>query len=137
MSRSPGRLAQHSLARHAEVGREPRFPRSKYTTSREDFLWLERTDGRGQGGITAATPVGGMADVRVRGLQVVGDADGDLAGLEEQGGLNEEGGLVVQKVLPPVGRNEFREDHGQIAALALALHTIDVFQERAKDRSVG
>jgi len=60
---------------------------------------------------------------------VVGHTHGDLAGLEEQGSFDEQGALIMQEVLPPVGGNELREDHREVAALALGFHPIDVIQE--------
>ncbi len=101
MSRSVEDLAERSLAGHAADGQHPRFLRAEYNTSREDFLLLGRASRRGQrsgGGHTR----GGTVHLRAGGLQVVGDADGNLPRLEEQSGLDEERGLVVQEVFPPV-----------------------------------
>ena len=46
-------------------------------------------------------------------VEVVGDAGDDGAGAEEEGGLDAQGGLVVEEVLPPVAGDALGQDHGQ------------------------
>jgi hypothetical protein len=50
-----------------------------------------------------------MGELGIAGLlvEVVGDADGHLAASEKQGGFEEEGRLVMEKMLPPLGRQKF------------------------------
>jgi len=41
-------------------------------------------------------------------FEVIWDADRDLAAPEQESGLDQEGGLIVEQMLPPLGRDEFR-----------------------------
>src|ERR1039457_144194 len=53
----------------------------------------------------------GRADVHGR-LQLVGDAGDDNAGLHQQPGLQPQGALVVQQLLPPVTQHVFGNVQG-------------------------
>ena len=60
--------------------------------------------------------------------KMIWDADANLARPKQECGLDYQSGLIVQEMLPPMGRNELGDDHGQVAALALPLHPVDVVQ---------
>ena len=76
-------------------------------------------------------------------LEVIGHVDDDAleavgTAAVEQGSLDQQGGLVVQQLLPPPGRDEFRQHHcRQCAIVMLAVIFIQVIEQRADDRAVG
>src|SRR5215813_9327776 len=63
------------------------------------------------------------------GLQVVRDVRHDHAPAEEQRALDDEGRLVVEKVLPPPRGHELGQDDGYELVAVLALQMIQIVQE--------
>ena len=105
---------------------------SPRATSARDFLGcvISGNDQRDKARInrpvadSAGTGCGSSVPTSV--AKVVRHTHADFARSEEQGGLDEQGGLVVQEVLPPVGRDEFGDDDGQVTPFSLTLHPVDV-----------
>jgi hypothetical protein len=62
--------------------------------------------------------------------QMERDARDDRVRAEEQGALDEERALVVQEVLPPLGRDELRQDHRHVVLGPIALDLLDVVEQR-------
>jgi hypothetical protein len=61
----------------------------------------------------------------------VGDHDDMFS--EKKRALNQPGGLVVQQVMPPPGRDNLRQDDRNLGVGVLALHPIDVLDEGPED----
>src|SRR5919202_4441480 len=70
-----------------------------------------------------------------RGAKVVGHIGDDHAGVEEQAGLQPQGGLVVQQVLPPVARHVLRQQDDQRVVGVTLVDRVDVRQQRSLERA--
>ena len=53
--------------------------------------------------------------------------------LKEERALEHQGALVVQNILPPAGRQNFRNDNGDPDVRLLIENFFDVFKERPQD----
>jgi hypothetical protein len=68
---------------------------------------------------------------------MVGDVRHHDVLAEEKGALDEEGGLIVQEVLPPVLGHELGDDDGDHVILTEGEEMIEVLEEGLEQRSVG
>ena len=63
--------------------------------------------------------------------------DQDDAIFEQERGFHEEGPLIVQDAVPPVGRENFRNHNGDPGVRFLFQETLDVVEEGTENRTVG
>src|SRR2546430_2509256 len=57
--------------------------------------------------------------------------------LEQQGSLDEKRRLIMEQMVPPPGRNEFREYDGDVVVGAFRAHLADVLEQRLHQRAIG
>ena len=80
--------------------------------------------------------VGRLVAAPVGGLQLVRHAGHHHAGLEQQPGLQPQGALVVQQLLPPAADDVLRDVDGDHVARALEPVVADVLEDRPGDLAV-
>src|SRR5262245_39077727 len=112
-------------------------PDTTRTSRRARNRWCWRFSGPVTAAILPCPPSPGRRAEKYLALEVKRNAGDHDARAEEQRPLDEEGGLVVEEPLPPVGGDELRQDHRDHLVAAAAVHeVVDVVDQWPDERAI-